>query len=313
MKSLKSLNVVGLLALTFVVGCTPANKEQTNTVAVQPNTSIIGGTQVGKDDPIAKSTVGLIGVIYENKQAIGQYGCTGSLIAQNLVLTAGHCLPTVKKGQQAALIVVFTRDMQTATKNDIRYVVDAIQHPEYALGNEDEEESATVNRDAEPVTAADTKAQAQQTQEDSAPKNGHDFAVIKFQGALPEGYQVANILTDESLLTEGKVVTLAGFGLTDGVNKTNDDKMNKVQVEVIEHYGNEVVLDQSKGKGACHGDSGGPAFLEVNGVQYLWGVTSRGIGKDGKDDCSLFSVYGKVFSQKDFITKAIKALNGTKN
>ncbi|MNY53743.1 Trypsin [compost metagenome] len=104
-------------------------------------------------------------------------------------------------------------------------------------------------------------------------------------------------------------MTLAGYGLTDGVNKTGDNLLRKTDVQIIEHFGKtEVALDQSQGKGACHGDSGGPAFLKVAGVEYVWGITSRGIGKDGVDDCSLFSLYTKVTAQQAFVDGALATL-----
>ncbi|MNJ91036.1 Trypsin [compost metagenome] len=307
MKSLKFLNISGLLALTVVVGCTSAKNDNQN-VTLKSDSSIIGGQPSTKGSAIATSTVALVGVIIDENNQKYQYTCTGSLIRPNVVLTAGHCVPAIPKGGRGAVLVVFTQDLNQASEKDIRYVTDLVQHPDYALDKEDED--ARVNKDAEVVVSADTKVQNQE--EEGELQNANDFAIMKFEGSAPQGYKVANILTDETLLTEGAVVTLAGFGFTDGVNKVSDGKMNEVQVTVDGHYGNEVVLDQSQGKGACHGDSGGPAFLEVKGVQYLWGVTSRGIGKDGKDDCSLLSLYGKVFSQKDFITKALKQISAQK-
>lgn len=198
-----------------------------------------------------------------------------------MVLTAGHCVPVGDEIQEAALYIIFNSDLSRMQRTDVRLVSDAVIHPEYGkIGGQGED--------------------------------ANDVAVLKFAGAMPVEYGTANFLSDESLLTSGTKVTLAGYGLieTDGVNTKSDDRLRKVDVEIVEGFGEtEILLDQTRGKGACHGDSGGPAFLEVGGIQYVWGITSRGAGKDGKDDCSLVSVYTKVGSQSVFINKAMKVLD----
>ena len=70
----------------------------------------------------------------------------------------------------------------------------------------------------------------------------------------------------------------------------------------------EVLLDQRQGRGACHGDSGGPAEVLKNGVKYLWGVTNRGYPETGPDDCAQFSIYTKITAHQSFINTATAQL-----
>lgn len=274
--SLTKKMIVALGLAGAMTACAPQNK---GSVANDNNSSIIGGTVVETSDQISKSTVAIIASIVDAKGEEQQFVCTGSLIADNVVLTAGHCVPEVKEGEKAGMYVVFTTDLNKLSREQVRNVNKVVVHPKY--GQEAEDGS-----------------------------DANDIALIRFAGVKPAGYQLAKYLADESLLTEGATVTLAGYGLTDGVNKTGDNLLRKTDVEIIQHFGKtEVALDQSKGKGACHGDSGGPAFLKgADGVEYVWGVTSRGIGKDGVDDCSLFSLYTKVKAHQAFVDGALATL-----
>lgn len=274
----KAVVAAGLLG--SFVACSPAQQNSVNLGA--DSSSIIGGAPVDAKDSIAKSTVAIVASVLTADGQEGQFICTGSLLTNNVVLTAGHCVPEVgAEYKEVALYVIFHTDLRKMERGDIRLVVDHVIHTDYGKTGAEGEDA-------------------------------HDLALIKFAGAMAPGYQLAKFLDDETLLKPGTKVTLAGYGLieTDGVNTKSDDRLRKVDVEVVEDFGkHEVLLDQTQGKGACHGDSGGPAFLEVNGTQYVWGVTSRGAGKDGKDDCSLVSVYTKVKSEADFIKDALKKLS----
>lgn len=278
-KTLKAAST--LCFLGFLAACTPS-QEKALTLGADTS-SIIGGTPVEAEDSISKSTVAIVAYVTDKEGKEKQFICTGSLLTSNVVLTAAHCVPQVGPQEEvvdAALYVVFNKDLRSVLDTDFRLVTDAVVHEGYGKFGPQGEDS-------------------------------HDIALLKFAGKKAEGYEVAKILTDETLLKPGTKVTLAGYGLTetDGVTTSSDDRLRKTEVEVAGHFGRfEVVVDQSQGKGACHGDSGGPAFIEIDGTQYVWGLTSRGSGKDGVDDCSLMSIYTKVKSEATFIRSALMQL-----
>ena len=73
----------------------------------------------------------------------------------------------------------------------------------------------------------------------------------------------------------------------------------------------EVLIDQSQGRGACHGDSGGPAFLIQGGQAYLFGVTSRELVKPGSQaTCSSDVVYTNILAELSFLNSAASTLEG---
>lgn len=276
-------NTLSKVVLAGVIGsliaCAPAKQNSVNVGA--NDTAIIGGVNVDSSDVIAKSTVAIIADVKTKDGQEGQFICTGTLMTSNIVLTAGHCIPSADEYATAALYIVFGTDLNKLQKGDVRLVVDSVVHPQYGKTG-------------------------------SSRSDTHDLSLIKFAGPVAPGYQAAQFLDDESLLTEGTVVTLAGFGInkTDGKNTESDNRLSKVDVEIAGDLGkNEVIVDQRFGKGACHGDSGGPAFLNVKGTLYVWGVTSRGGGKNGVDDCSLAGVYTKVKSENTFVQDALKQLS----
>lgn len=296
-------SVIALLAVGSLTAC---NNSSSNVAGVSANlnaesASIIGGVPVDKNDFPNKSTVAILTLIQgpvdapagspdAGKIKMGVSTCTGTLIAKNVVLTAGHCVYKPKQNEKTRTVIVFSNDINGLIgekKKDapalpvpeFRFVTKAIPHPLYG------------------------KPKAQPGDEDN------DVALMQFQGEMPAGYQLGTVLTDETVLKAGATVTLAGFGYTDGAKKTSDGLLRKVDVQVLGPYNaTEVAVDQSLGKGACHGDSGGPAFINVGGVEYVWGVTSRGAGKNGVDDCSLYGIYTKIYSQKLFINRGLQYL-----
>ena len=134
-----------------------------------------------------------------------------------------------------------------------------------------------------------------------------DIALIQISGALPAGYAPVQLLSDPSALTDGEQVLLAGYGRDVGVEPANgkDDGagiLREVSVNILKaQYGNtEVEVDQTAGKGACHGDSGGPAFAQSGGALKLFGVTSRG-PQNQPDTCNSQAIYTNLLAHTDWI------------
>jgi secreted trypsin-like serine protease len=264
----------GLLGLLFLSACGQPNQLPSAVDETADTQEIIGGAPVSATDPIVPSTVGIVSL------QSGGVICTGSLIAANMVLTAAHCTEEDPRNLAILFSTKIPQTQEEADKAQVRQVVAGRTSPLW------------------PKLRPGQKS------------NWGDIAILRFAGALPQGYKPAKLLADPSQLKKGQVVTLAGFGLIDGRRQIDTDVLRKVDVSLADpkFSQSEVMFDQRAKKGACHGDSGGPAFARVKGELVLFGVTSRGYN-DPLDTCEGFSIYTNASTYVSWIKSTIDALN----
>jgi secreted trypsin-like serine protease len=259
-----------LMSAVALTACAP-NSSSKSQVDTANSSKIVGGDVVQAGSLVAQHTVALFD---RAKSAL----CSGTLISDSLVLTAAHCVSN--NGQ--SMIVVFATDLHGAAEATKRAV-------KYAIVNEGYSEEKSL--------ASDT----------------HDIALVKFEGGLPQGYAPAPILQDFSKLQQGTTVRVAGYGLNwSWVVKRGEGILRTTELNIKDpnYSQSEVSLSQSLRKGICSGDSGGPAYLEVNGQLYVWGVTSRSDSMPIPltPDCFIFSVFTKVGSYTQWIANTAQVL-----
>lgn len=241
---------------------------------------IIDGDTVSTDDLIAQSVV----MVYDKTH----HGlCSGTLIMQNLVVTAGHCT----SANPADLIVIFGLDLNDK-KAPVRRVLGGL--------------------------LTDTFTHLDFTKNDGVPeKNWGDIAVLKFEGhELPAGYKPASVLFNKDVLQTGMTVTLAGYGLDKFEKKglssvgVGSGILRKADVTLADSQFSEteILFSTTDGKGACHGDSGGPAYLVLKNKVVLVGVTSRADSNEGALNCNQGTIYTSVPAQQEFLKSATKFL-----
>ena len=227
---------------------------------------IVGGDEVIQNDPVRKSTIGLY-----SPSSDGQGGalCTASLISSDTAVTAAHCI----SGDGTKPVIIFGSD---------------IHSPESAKRS---------------ATAVEVNPRWK-THQGKGMDQG-DIALVKFSGGIPGGYEPALIAKSDLPLEKGDVATLAGFGISNAAQKTGAGTLRKttVQIDRPRPGKSEMILDQSHGKGACHGDSGGPAFIDSHGKPILVGVTNRSYPASAPDDCAHRVVYTKVSAYQPWIQK----------
>lgn len=267
--SMKALTLIAMLSLTA------CGKNAQLTDGMSPSaklaTGIVGGEEATGREEFAPYTVAL----YDRKQ--GSL-CTASILSNEILVTAAHCV----NNEASSLVVIFTTNLHNKKLGPdvVRRVVSYETSPYWATrSNED--------------------------------FNTGDIAVVRFTGGLPAGFKPAEILSDVSALADGKTVLLAGYGISDGKKRDGSGILRFVETTIAKanFSDTEVMLDQTKGKGACHGDSGGPAYVRVNGKLMLWGVTSRTVN-DNEDSCLHNSAYTSIPSYAQWIQEtANKLLN----
>jgi V8-like Glu-specific endopeptidase len=236
---------------------------------LEDSEEIVGGVKVLIEDPIEKSVVALYRVS-------GNSGtlCSATLIARDMALTAAHCVEDGTDG----MMVIFGPNIRTDVGTAVR-----------VLGSE---------------VPRSWDAQSQEI------KDLGDIAVIHFDGELPDGFVPVRLAPAKLALAAGDTVTLAGYGITRAGSETGAGVLRKAQVKIVDpDFGKtEMIFDQTSGVGACHGDSGGPAFFTRSGKTYLVGVTNRSYPNDAPDDCKQQVVYVKTAPYLKWIASSEKAL-----
>lgn len=196
----------------------------------QSDVPIIGGV-IDRDDPAV--------VRMSARQGSISWGCTGSLIAPSVVLTAAHCV----------------EDVDSRTSIDVFF------------GTFSDSSSGRW----EPVSAYSIDP-LYNTRNIGA---GHDIALLFLADPVLD---IAPVVFNRAPLTpdmRGARVRIVGFGNTNGWSGTGSG--TKRQVTTSLNYWDDGIINVGEtGRATCQGDSGGPTFLMINGVETTIGTTSFG-------------------------------------
>ena len=230
---------------------------------------IVGGTTVKSSDPVAASTVLLLA-----KPSSGEYLCTGSLIAQDIIVTAAHCVAAAASEIQIVFGLSIDSNSWNPTSSDVVMPITGyLANPHYQGENFQGNDMG-------------------------------DIAIIHINRPLPAGFRPAVVLPSSISLSPGQPTLLAGYGITSGITQKGAGTLRQVTVPILDSVGStEESIDESHRKGSCSGDSGGPAFVQSGGQLYLWGVTSR-----GDQNCQREGIYTRINTYSAWINQAAAQL-----
>jgi tryptase len=193
---------------------------------------VINGEPVGEADPSGNSVVALVANMDE-----GQALCTGSLVAEDTVLTAAHCVDQNPQN----LVIVFSRQVKAAGRENMRAAESYVQNPLWNKG---------------------------------APQGRGDLALIHFSGGLPEGYQPVTLARAGYSPAKGEATIMMGYGVSDAENKTGEGQLREMQTSILGALSGTEFESDGRDSSVCFGDSGGPAFASQGGDVFQWGVAS---------------------------------------
>ncbi len=197
---------------------------------------MVNGSLPGLEHPASWSAVALI------EKSSGEQFCSGTLIAPELVVTAAHCVFDKRP-----------EDMQILFGP-------SVQDP------------SSIKRDA---VAKETFKKFQKFE------SNFDIAWVKFSGEIPAGYRPIEVWHSSQQLQAKAPLSIAGYGRTasdcaDGDASCQGGVRMFVDTEIREFVNharlfNLVVIGPRPQHGPCFGDSGGPAYMQVDGKWYVIG------------------------------------------
>jgi len=171
--------------------------------------------------------------------------CTGEIIAPHVVLTAAHCVDPNVVGS-GAKFVVFTGTTLSSTAPTSDFLGVAEVH-------------------------FDTMFDA------SNPEGGHDVGVVILKNPTaitPVPYNRTPL--PQSMV--GQAARLVGYGITDGNDTMGTSAGTRRQAPTKLASFDAMLLNfEDMQHNICEGDSGGPAFMTIDGQERIVGVTSFGI------------------------------------
>lgn len=251
-----TMAMTGLVSLLAVLTMTACQKPNGHGLS----TGIVNGTTATGNEAWAGTVIGI-----GTKESTGySIYCSGTLVGENTVVTAAHCVEAMSDGDYVVFGLV---ESGKATQG--RKIVKKAFHEKWA--GIPEEDSRDV----------------------------FDIGVAQFEGTAPAGYKPAGILADDSILINGAEVLLVGYGVTNGTYQNGSGILRYTKVKIRDaKFGQTELQTDETANGSCNGDSGGPGLVEVNGQFYLWGATSRGDAA-----CTNNGIYTKVTSYRDWVTE----------
>lgn len=244
------MKLISLLAILILAACGNNNQQDLKLVS----TSIFGGNKIADDSKFLPYIVGVF-------DPVNNYVCTGTLISENTVLTAAHC---VHKADDQNIHIVF--DTKITSKNFLKATKITV-HADFVMNDE-------------------------------VIKN--DLALVQFEGSLPENKKFIDIASTLELSAEQNAdVHIAGMG--HNIIKPFKMGAGTLRESVLTNQTFNLdydvfKLDQSKDTGVCQGDSGSGVFIVVDNHLILVGVTSAvDLAKNKKKaDCNKNSYFSSV-------------------
>jgi len=270
--------------LALLVACAaPAGEDVATT-----RQAIVRGT-----DSDASQDAAVLVLHYDALSKDGSAGCSGTLLAPRLVMTARHCVADTDpsaacKSDGTPISGGAVRGDHDPTK---LYVFSGLHRPDFLSG-----------------TPQGAKGQAI-VDDGASTLCNHDLALIVLDQPLPGG-KIAPIRLDGGPKKD-EVVALAGWGITETTN-TPETRQTKSGVKVLD-VGPSGALDGSAlgsaevliDEGGCAGDSGGPAFAASGAVIAALSRGGNGTPGEGAASCvGGTNIYTSPAAFKDMVLSA---------
>lgn len=210
---------------------------------------IVSGQKLGQNNPISSRIVNLY---FQSDE--GTAICTGSLLPGNVVLTAGHCVPSSPDN----IFVIFNNNLNCLTGDNVttfaRKVTAIERNPNYFGGTSDRD---------------------------------YDLSMLHFEGTLPFGYTTFDFPKGDITVESTDKLIMSGYGVT---NYNDHDSAGVLRITSLSGgrlshdpmTPKSLIIDQHD-TGVCSGDSGSPLMVYRNGRLSIVGVASTVMNRQGDE------------------------------
>jgi V8-like Glu-specific endopeptidase len=182
----------------------------------------------------------VVAVYAQQVGATSGFLCTGSVIAPTVVLTAAHCVSASETGANARFVVLTANDINKRGGQQLA-VREVHANPKWSARNL---------------------------------QSGHDEGIVILEQPTTLAPLPFNLHPLPASST-GAALRIVGYGLDDGVDQTGAGVKRQALTKLGAISSALIEVGDSR-KGTCNGDSGGPAFMKLGGVETIVGTTSYG-------------------------------------
>ena len=235
---------------------------------------VINGTPATQKDPFAEFTVRILTYNSEG-QHVGV--CTGTIVARDLILTAGHCFNLPGMGADVYFGTgennEFTHFLPVLDYRGTRSIAQKLKSPKAV-------EDPWLGFDQGQKRAFTRKIRSRQKmfnyvdQKVPLANDFLDFTVLKIE-SIPDGYRPVRFTQRAPGFRED--VYTVGFGTNHRRHSKNTFSLRWARQQIIGHYTERGLPTKgwqfySASAAACLGDSGGPVLIERDGDYQLFAM-----------------------------------------
>jgi V8-like Glu-specific endopeptidase len=235
---LQKFTRVALMTLVGAAGC--VGGPGTPGATDEQSAPIIGGTADTADPAV---------VLLVAELSMGESLCTAEVVSPHVLMTAAHCVDPAIIGETPKKYVVFIGD-------DVNNSSQAMN-----AANQLAVKETHFNQNFDPNTL----------------QNGQDVAVVILQNATT----ITPIPMNRTALTSsmnGQAIRLVGYGINSASDSMGTSAGTKRQTNTtLKSSDSNFIQFGTSTHNTCEGDSGGPAFMTINGTEVITGITSYGV------------------------------------